>query len=113
MTPSIATISRTRYWLMAALRLFALALLFWSVAEAFHTVRVYLLNRREPGMTLIGYVGGGLIVPGARVLAGAALVWAAPRLARWLAPLPRRECPECGYAIGDGTRCPECGLDAA
>jgi hypothetical protein len=33
------------------------------------------------------------------------------RLARWVFPMPRPECPECGYALPDGAdRCPECGL---
>jgi hypothetical protein len=40
------------------------------------------------------------------------LVFTDRRLARWLIPVPRLECPQCGYAIRydkPGT-CPECGL---
>jgi len=34
------------------------------------------------------------------------------RLVKWLVPLVRPECPECGYALIQLTepRCPECGL---
>jgi uncharacterized paraquat-inducible protein A len=33
------------------------------------------------------------------------------RMARWIAPLPRPRCPECGYWIraGASPKCPECG----
>ncbi len=33
-------------------------------------------------------------------------------LVRWLVPMPRPECPQCGYDIANLTesRCPECGL---
>jgi hypothetical protein len=35
------------------------------------------------------------------------------RIARWLIPVPRRECHECGYPLRGlrvgTTRCPECG----
>ena len=34
------------------------------------------------------------------------------RLTRWLVPLPRAECPKCGYSMTQAHegRCPECGL---
>ena len=37
------------------------------------------------------------------------------RLSRWLVPLPRHECPQCGYALREltTTRCPECGIAIA
>lgn len=35
------------------------------------------------------------------------------RIVRWLIPIPRRECPECGYPLrglsASSLRCPECG----
>ncbi len=35
------------------------------------------------------------------------------RITRWLIPVPRRECHECGYPLrglpAASTRCPECG----
>ena len=34
------------------------------------------------------------------------------KIARWLVPIPRSECPRCGYSLAhlrEG-RCPECGL---
>jgi hypothetical protein len=35
------------------------------------------------------------------------------RLVRWLAPLPKPECPQCGYTFQHlaSSRCPECGLE--
>jgi hypothetical protein len=40
------------------------------------------------------------------------LIWERQVL-RWLVPLPRAECPQCGYAIKQLTtkRCPECGYE--
>ncbi len=39
------------------------------------------------------------------------------RIVRWLIPVPRRECHECGYPLrglhGATTRCPECGTAIA
>lgn len=36
------------------------------------------------------------------------------RIVRWLIPVPRRECHECGYPLqglhAGTTRCPECGI---
>ncbi len=34
------------------------------------------------------------------------------RLVAWLAPLPKNECPACGYSLAKITseKCPECGL---
>ena len=35
------------------------------------------------------------------------------RIVRWIVPLPKPECPHCGYNIAKlaEPRCPECGLD--
>ncbi len=40
------------------------------------------------------------------------LLLAEGRIARWLVPVPRPECPRCGYGIEQLStpRCPECGL---
>jgi hypothetical protein len=49
----------------------------------------------------------------ATLLPGIALVVAERRLIRWLIPVPRRECPQCGYGLRQLTtrRCPECGYE--
>ena len=35
------------------------------------------------------------------------------RLVRWIVPMPRPECPQCGYLLRHltTTRCPECGTE--
>ena len=35
------------------------------------------------------------------------------RIVRWLIPVPRHECPQCGYALRQlgSNRCPECGCE--
>jgi hypothetical protein len=46
---------------------------------------------------------------------GVALLVANRRIIRWLVPMPRRECPDCGYDIENlkSERCPECGCPIA
>ena len=58
------------------------------------------------GFTWIGY-GLGYTV------SGLALAVSSGRLVRWLVPLARHECPQCGYAMRNLTtnRCPECGWE--
>jgi hypothetical protein len=43
---------------------------------------------------------------------GAALLFAERPILRWLVPLPKVECPQCGYSLRQltTTRCPECGF---
>jgi hypothetical protein len=47
------------------------------------------------------------------LLPGVGLVIADRRLVHWLIPVPRQECPQCGYALRQltTTRCPECGVE--
>ena len=46
---------------------------------------------------------------------GFALGWSSNRVARWVVPAPRDECPRCAYALRSiaGNRCPECGFQFA
>src|SRR5262245_64937859 len=46
---------------------------------------------------------------------GIVLLVADRRIIRWLVPMPRRECPDCGYDIENlkSDRCPECGCPIA
>lgn len=98
---------------MAAARLVALILACWALVDAVSLARVYLLNRGGPGISFVTYVLGGLTRPGLRLVGAVLLLVLAPRLAQWLIPRPHRGCPECGYAMGDAARCPECGVDVA
>ncbi len=47
------------------------------------------------------------------LIPAAVLWWFDRRIVRWLVPVPRRECHECGYPLrglaAATTRCPECG----
>jgi hypothetical protein len=49
----------------------------------------------------------------ALVIPGVAMMVVSRRIVRWLVPIPRHECPQCGYAMRNLTtnRCPECGLE--
>jgi len=66
------------------------------------------LQRRVTTLELIlAYLPASLLY----ILPGVALLMFHDRLARWIAPLPRPRCPECGYWIRKGAspKCPECG----
>lgn len=45
------------------------------------------------------------------VIFGLLLAWQSKRLARWIVPALRSECPQCGYNLHliKGDLCPECG----
>jgi hypothetical protein len=47
------------------------------------------------------------------LLPGVALAVLDRRIVHWLIPVPRRECPQCGYGVRQltGSRCPECGYE--
>lgn len=60
-----------------------------------------------PGMVLLMMCGGM-----AALLPGAGIMFFSRPLAAYLVPLPREECPGCGYSLRDieSDRCPECGV---
>lgn len=45
------------------------------------------------------------------IVPGLILLYYHQPIVRWLAPMPKPRCPECGYWIkrGGGLQCPECG----
>ena len=66
------------------------------------------------GNLLGDYSNANLLAQGATLTVfGLALGLVSRRAARWLVPMPRHECPECGYRLQKlaQPRCPECGLD--
>src|SRR5262245_18719097 len=120
MGASVGAIARVRYWIVVALRIDALALfvyaavLLWRIVsrtlfyELFargmggnHLSPVYLLFEVALGPALVAAMG-------------VACVRLGPGAARWLVPMPRGGCPECGYPAAAGSaRCPECGAPLA
>ena len=108
MTPEPATLARVRFVLRVCLRIAALVLFILGVALS--ATRLY---------TWIQTMFGGGRYPGSLAwipllqfwLPAIALLASDRWLLRWLAPMPRPACPECGYTIApDTARCPECGL---
>jgi hypothetical protein len=108
MAPTIASVVRARYWLQAVIRTAAGVVLAvtavkeiaWTVGCAFSMEGVLSVFR------LFDFWQSMSPAPVAVLL----LVFS-ERLVRWVFPLPRPVCPECGYMVSPGAlRCPECGL---
>jgi hypothetical protein len=117
MSPSPASIARVRYWIVVGLRLAAGAMIVLAAIQSVGIVspvaRYELAERgsgaghMQIGPVLVDLTFGPLV---ALVGAFAAVRWG-PALARWIAPMPKAACPDCGYAAAKGVdRCPECGL---
>lgn len=105
--PSVASVARGRYWVRTLIRIAAAVLITvavlrsttWVVDCVFGSGLLSLFSLMEFWEVLAP-------VPVALVI-----LLCADRFARWLLPMPRPVCPECGYAIQPATdRCPECGL---
>jgi hypothetical protein len=114
MVPSVADIIRYRYVTRLVLRLVGLILLLFSLVSLiawlvegiigeffidYYFIEYYFTSARSCSGVLMFVVGIGLIL-------------LAKPLAKAFNPLPRNECPQCGYHLRDLTRpvCPECGL---
>ena len=65
-------------------------------------------SRWDPFEVLVSILWQG----GPFLLVGAFLMMRQRAVSRWLVPLPRPECPRCGYNMAKlrEPRCPECGL---
>jgi hypothetical protein len=107
MIPSVEHIIKKRHHNRRRLRFMALILwvlgmvfVSWAVLSALFVVHAW-----EPSMPLLVFAGG-FILP-------ALPLWLFDkRIGRVLVPLPRIECPRCGYDLTALERpiCPECGL---
>lgn len=71
---------------------------FWELAQS------SFIYMDEPGWRMFG---GAIVSYGAGVLV---LLLLEPIIVQWVVPLPGLACPRCGYAVGRGETCPECGL---
>jgi len=109
MTPSLRSVRLFRFWTAAASRTAGMILLLWwlpgwvaELAGGFVTGDPLSTPRYNPNWWGLSI---GLVL-------AFGLVYGAKRLSRFLIPMPRPECPECGYAVPDGAdRCSECGLN--
>src|SRR3954468_20064624 len=111
MTPTLRSVRLFRYWAAAASRAVGTVMLLWWL-PGWVTAMLGAVMGTEPfnPLSFLRYADwwGNTLGLGL----ACALVFGASRLARFLIPMPRPECPECGYAIrGEADRCPECGLN--
>lgn len=109
MGPSVAAVIRVRYWMGMVLRAGALLMILWGTLQ--------LLGggaRALPDVVHLSpaHIGAVLLWPLRWVLVALVLLLLEKRLLKWLFPIPRQACPQCGYPTAGrpmGT-CPECGL---
>lgn len=106
MTPTVAEIVRRRYWLDVIVRLAGVALILLFLYTGIGHVMMAAAELafapllRTPDFMF--RIGQGAV--------GIALLVVRRPLVRWLLPIPRPGCPECGYPLTAGkTRCSECG----
>lgn len=114
--PRPSTVQHVRYWVVVILRGAAVVLIAVTVAQLWNAlanvVELVASGRAQLGaMNLAPFVFSLVFGPGATAAAAALLVRLGPAIARWIVPLPRDGCPECGYPVPRlATTCPECGL---
>ena len=106
-SPSVASVARGRYWLRTLLRCGGVVLIVVAAVRAVGWVIACMFSG-EPLSFLTLYDFWVALAP---VPVAAVLILTSERIARWIMPMPRPVCPECGYALQPATdRCPECGL---
>lgn len=109
MRPSIGSVQAFRYWAAVASRVAGVLLLLWWLPTVIERCAAYL-----PGGIQYVLTDSAWWTAATAIGLAAGLLLGAGRLARLLAPMPRPECPGCGYATApDSDRCPECGLNLA
>jgi hypothetical protein len=105
------SIQRQRHIATVALRALSIILLVIGSIYLIYALAISLLQGNLEMVTAIWDKGNdfswglGLAIPGAAIL-----FWNRA-IVRWLIPVPRQECPQCGYVTNLLTtaRCPECG----
>jgi hypothetical protein len=107
-TPSLNNILRGRYWTSTGLRIAALLMVIWGALRFVEGVLWTVPQMRDLAIPALA----GMAVPLRWVVLAVVLIALEGRLIRWLFPLPRVGCPQCGYPIAGRAfdRCPECGL---
>jgi hypothetical protein len=117
--PSANAVARTRYFLRLVLRGTGLLLLLPGaamVAALACAIALASTTTHTFGHASLTDLPGDLsllLVPAAgAAFVGLILLFYQRRIVRWLAPMARPECPECGYPLrAAAARCPECGLN--
>ena len=122
MFPDLEYVLRKRYLLNVVVRCGALVLFVLGAIPFVQFVGQIVLITLYTQLTGRVYRGGGgwdwgdMLVVGLPemlkfAVPGLLLIWLGPRIVRWLTPIPKPRCPECGYWIRKGAspKCPECG----
>jgi hypothetical protein len=110
MTPRIETVMRLRYAVRAVLRALMLVLAVY-VTIRFATALLGAVFLGGFGPRANEFLAGRLLSVVGIALVVVAYFVAEHRLLRWIFPVPRLVCPECGYRFVRGLpdRCSECG----
>ncbi len=113
MTPVADRVAARRHTVIIVLRLLALALIITGAIMLLYGLLVLgISGTPRHGLIRTPMYVHLLARAGACLLPGAGLMLLDQRIARWVVPMPRPECPRCRYRLHDRPpRCPECGLD--
>lgn len=122
MYPDLEYALKKRYSLMIAYRLLVLFLIVLGtiplsklLIEGFVVIPFYTNRGFIPRNTTTwtDLIVNHLPTSGGYFIAALLLTVMQQRLVFWLTPLPRPQCPQCGYNIKklSEPRCPECGMD--
>lgn len=111
--PTLDIIVRRRHWLRCAIRVAIVVLVIIPLTSMVSTFLLQIPYGWSNFLSRPIYTFRDELVYGGPYLMLALLLWLLEsRFVRWIVPLPRMECPQCGYALRQltTTRCPECGL---
>ncbi len=112
MVPSPATIMRLRYFVRVGVRIAGAVLVAFSMVLAAGVLLGFVSQFVSGQGIRLGFVLAGLLTVLGPGMVGLLLVALAPKVARWLVPIPTYRCPQCDYPLAGVTEgfCPECGL---
>jgi hypothetical protein len=116
--PDQHSIAARRHRALMLIRIVALALSLLGSINLFYTFGLMIvLQDVESGIITIWDGSSRFAWAVALLVPAIVLLLLSRQLARWLIPVPRRECHECGYSLrglaSAAQRCPECGTDVS
>lgn len=111
------TIAARRHRALMIVRIVVVALAVFGGIPLIYNVALALVSR-EPSFLWTMWGDTNWLSWGVALLAPAFVLFLFDRrIVRWMIPVPRRECHECGYPLRGlspaTTRCPECGTAVA